>query len=221
MKNIVSVKWPRQRLLLFGAEVLNDTELLTVLLQRGNLGSSAADRALKLLEEDRGLASLLDFDAATLRGMGLGAAVVSTLLASVELGRRLAHPKFPERRKLPPREQLAEYLIQRYAASEQEICGVFFLNARGGLIAEREMFRGSRQRISVDLGPILKQALLLGARSLVVFHTHPGGDPLPSTLDQIFTRDLGVACASLGLRLVDHMVVSLGGWASILRGRKS
>ena len=48
---------------------------------------------------------------------------------------------------------------------------------------------------------------LLGARSLVLAHNHPSGDPRPSPEDRAVTRRVGELGHRLGVQLVDHLVL--------------
>jgi hypothetical protein len=86
----------------------------------------------------------------------------------------------------------------------------------GGLIAERDLYRGTINRAAVEPRAILKEGLIHGACGLVVFHTHPSGDPSPSAEDLAFTRRLAEAGELVGIRLVDHLILGgVGRWTSL------
>ena len=54
------------------------------------------------------------------------------------------------------------------------------------------------------------------AAGLVVFHTHPSGDPSPSPEDHHFTRRMEQAGEVVGVRLVDHLILGCTGrWVSL------
>jgi DNA repair protein RadC len=56
----------------------------------------------------------------------------------------------------------------------------------------------------------------VGAAGVVLFHTHPSGDPTPSPEDLLFTKRVAEAAEVLGVKLVDHAVLGAGGkWASV------
>jgi DNA repair protein RadC len=61
-----------------------------------------------------------------------------------------------------------------------------------------------RQESASEPREILKQCLLRGAAGLVLFHTHPRGDPTPSAEDVLFTRRMAEAAAAIGVELVDR-----------------
>jgi DNA repair protein RadC len=134
---------PRHRLLHSGPESLSNAELLAILFRTGHPGSSALDSAQDLLRQIGGLIGLMNADESVqmLRGVGRGKA--STLLAAVELGRRLAKARFHERDVLNEPAIVADYLALRYSTLDQEILGALYLNARNHLIAECEVYRGT------------------------------------------------------------------------------
>lgn len=213
---------PRERLLSKGPETLSDAELLSVLLHSGCVGHSSLDLARDLLTEPGGLHGLVGQREEGLRRRGIGAGKAATILASVELARRLARSCLRERHPLSEPAAVARYLVLRFALPDQEVMGALFLDTRNRLISEEEVFRGSLNRASVEPRQLLRIALTRHAAGIVLFHTHPSGDASPSAEDLAFTRRLSEAGEVVGVRLVDHLIlgtteqwVSLrqrGGW---------
>jgi DNA repair protein RadC len=207
---------PRERLLEHGGRSLSDSELLAVLLRTGRRGASALQLALDLLLENGGLAGLLTATPHSLRRNGIGPAKAAALLAAVEIGRRLAREQLMDREPLSRPVDVARYLALRYHTCDQEVMGALFLDVRSRLLGEREIFRGTMSRISVEPREILRECLQRGASSVYLFHTHPSGDPSPSAEDVLFTRRMAEAAEIVGLRLVDHVVLgSQGRWVSL------
>lgn len=64
---------------------------------------------------------------------------------------------------------------------------------------------------------VFRDALLLGASAVVVAHNHPSGDPSPSDDDLRVTRRLARAGQTLGINLLDHMIVGDPEWTSLAR----
>jgi DNA repair protein RadC len=208
---------PRERLLQQGGSSLADSELLAVLIRTGRRGASAIQMAMDLLRENGGLSGLLTATPHSLRRNGLGPAKAASLLAAVELGRRLVRDQLLDSEQPLSRPvDVARYLALRYHTSDQEVMGALFLDARNLLLGEREMFRGTLSRISVEPREILRECLQRGASSIYLFHTHPSGDPEPSAEDLLFTRRMAEAAEIVGLRLVDHVVLGhRGRWVSL------
>jgi DNA repair protein RadC len=155
-------------------------------------------------------------DALSLRRRGVGPVKLAALLAAVELACRLAQAPVSDRKRMNRPGMVARYVALRYGIRDQEILGALFVDIRNRLLAEREIYRGTLNRAAVEPREILKEGLLRGAAGVVVFHTHPSGDPSPSGQDILFTRRMAEAGEVVGIRLVDHLVVSAGGaWASL------
>lgn len=207
---------PRERLLDHGSHTLSDAELLAVLLRTGRPGMSALEMARELLQEWGSLSGLQAARPSALRRRGLGTAKAATLMAALELGRRLARAELPERRLMNRPSEVAQYLALRYCSLAQEVMGALFMDTRNRLIEERELFRGTLCRAAVEPRLILKEGLLRDAAGILLFHTHPSGDPSPSAEDILFTRRLAQAGELLGIKLMDHLVLGgMGRWVSL------
>ncbi len=216
IRQLVPQERPRERLLEWGGKSLTDVELLAVLLRTGCPGVSVVELARGLLLEVGSLAALRDATCETLRRRGLGAAKAATLLAAVEVGRRMAKAEVPERQLMEHPAEVARYLILRYGRFDQEMLGAMFLDTRNRLIRDREFFRGTLHRAAVEPRAVLKEGLLCNAANFLLFHTHPSGDPSPSGEDFTFTRRMAQAGELVGIHLLDHMVLGgAGRWVSL------
>jgi len=189
---------------------------VAILLRTGRPGASAIELAREILGRVGGVPGLAESGAPMLLRKGLGGAKAASLLAAVELGRRLARAEAIDGAALGAPAAVASYLALRYRLRDQEVLGALYLDTRNRLIAERELYRGTLNRAAVEPRAILKEGLLAGASGLIVFHTHPSGDPGPSAEDLAFTRRLAEAGEVVGIRLVDHLVLgSVGRWVSL------
>jgi len=207
---------PRERLARLGAAALSGEELLALLLGSGLRGESALDSARRLLAAHGGLAGLAGLSGAELRReRGIKTARASVLLAALEIGRRLAAQVLSGRDLLNEPALVKEYLRRARGDGTQERTGVLYLNARNRLLKDDpEIYRGTLDRAVVEPREILKRALLSNAAGLILYHNHPSGDPSPSREDREFTRRLSAAAESVGLRLLDHVVVGREGCVS-------
>ena len=218
IRELPETERPRERLFSQGGRALSDAELLAVLLRTGRAGVSALEVARELLRESGGLAGLEEGEGHGLRRLGIGPAKAASVLAALEIGRRLARAQLPAEPLTRPAE-VVRYLQLRYRERDQEVMGALFLNLRNRLIGEREIYRGTLDRAVVEPREVLKEALLQGASGFVLFHTHPSGDPAPSPEDFAFTKRLSEAADLLGIRLIDHLIVGTAGRFTSLRDR--
>ncbi|MEM9290566.1 MAG: DNA repair protein RadC [Acidobacteriota bacterium] len=220
MRDLPGDERPRERLLRHGSSTLSEAELLAVLLRTGRRGVSALEMARQLLREHGGIGGLPGLAFGDLRRAGLGPAKAAALMAAVELGRRMARGRIRHRNVLSRPAAVANYLTLRYARGDQEVAGALFLDSRCGLLGEKELFRGALARVPMDPQQVLREALLHNAAAVVVFHTHPSGDPSPSVDDWSATRSLRAAAEAVGVKLVDHLIVGRGGrWVSLQEER--
>jgi DNA repair protein RadC len=207
---------PRERILTHGPEGLTESELVGILLRTGRRGRSAVELAREFLAKSGGLAALSEQRLYEIECAGMGPAKRAALLAALEIGRRLARAELPERYSLDRPQSVARYLGLRHLVPGQEVMGALYLDSRNRLLHDGEVFRGTLTRAAVEPRPLLRIALAKSAAGMILFHTHPSGDPSPSVEDLAFTRRIDAACDVVGLRLLDHLILGNGGrWLSL------
>jgi DNA repair protein RadC len=192
---------PSVRLHRHGPETLSDTELIA-LLTRTRVSSEEDLCAARVLLRD-GLAQLVQRVLTCAADIPRGDA---TRIAAIELGRRAIAPPSP--RQLYYLGRAGPRLAARYACHVQERLGALFLDTRGRIIAEREVFVGTLHTAIVSTRDVLQLALSLHAKGVVVFHNHPSMDTQPSDEDVAYTRRLASAAQLLDIDLVDHLVLA-------------
>jgi DNA repair protein RadC len=207
---------PREKLLERGAVALSEAELLAVLLRTGRRGEPVLDLARAWLTETGGLAALARLDVrALLLRPGVGPAKGAMLAAALELGRRLAREALADRPVLDRPELVADVLVRGHARERVELFGVLTLDTRHRLLREHTLHRGARAHSEVEPGEVFHEAILDNAHAVVIWHTHPSGDPSPSADDVELTRRLVEAGRLLNVAVLDHIVVARSGWVSL------
>ena len=205
---------PRERMARGGARALSDAELVALVIEPGRRGKSSLDIARELLGD--GLLALARRDWLPGRAVGsLGASRVARLGAALELGRRVAALSPTSTEPVRKADHLAPRLIARYAHHVQEVLGAVFLDSRNRILREREIFVGSLSSATVSPRDVFRMALAEHAASLIVFHNHPSGDPSPSPQDLVFTRQLVESGRTLGVDVLDHIIVAASGFVSL------
>ncbi len=211
---------PRERLLEYGPAVLSDTELLAVLMRTGRRGRGAVVEANALLVAAGGLAELARWSSAELLGVsGIGPAKAATLLASLELGHRIARHRLRQTEILGDPEVVGEYLIRRLQVERRELFGFLTVDGRHRLIRSHEHSLGTRTQAPVDPGDLFRRALHDGAAAVLLYHNHPSGQLEPSRDDLELTRRLVRAGEVVGVTVWDHVIVGSGRWLSLRRSR--
>lgn len=210
---------PREKLLRKGAAALSNAEILALLLRTGTQTKTAMDLAGEILTLDSsGIRFLVDCSPEDLRRVsGMGDAKICELLAAVELGRRIASTRTEKLGKITRSDDLAVMFMERmrYYREEHFIC--LLLDARGEIIEETEVSVGNLTSTAADPREVFSRAIRRSAGCVALLHNHPSGDPSPSDEDLKITRRLARAGELVGIRVVDHIIIGDGEYAS-LRG---
>lgn len=202
---------PREKLLMRGAAVLTDAELLAIFLRTGLPGRSAVDLARELLTRFGSLRGLLaasqrEFCAAD----GLGQAKYAQLQAVLEMGRRHLDEDLRERDSLSDPPTVRRYLQARLRGLDHEVFAALFLDSQHRLIAYEAITHGTIDGASIYPREVVKAALRLGAAAIIFAHNHPSGVAEPSAADRVLTDRLREALQLVDVRVLDHFVVGEG-----------
>ena len=73
---------------------------------------------------------------------------------------------------------------------------------------------------SITVRCIAEQALLNHAAAVVLAHNHPKGMAIPSGSDLEVTQTVESALETIGVPLLEHMIVTENSYATIMRQRK-
>jgi DNA repair protein RadC len=104
--------------------------------------------------------------------------------------------------------RIEELCRSRLEGRTEEHFLVLFLDNRHRLIASEIVHQGTVDMSIVYPREIMTRALRHRAAALLVAHNHPGGSTSPSADDVKITRELEKAAATLGIRLLDHLIVA-------------
>lgn len=105
------------------------------------------------------------------------------------------------------KEQYKNYLETDMRDLSYEQFRVIFLDAKNKILKDEVMFEGTINQTGVYPRQILKRALELNATAIIAVHNHPAGSLKPSNADISVTRTLQTACESLGISLLDHLII--------------
>ncbi|MHB1505343.1 MAG: RadC family protein [Sulfobacillus sp.] len=205
---------PRERLFTKGASALSDRELVAILLRTGRRGLPVLALADQLLSE--GLDRLFWSSPEELvRRAGIGPAKAASLWAAFELGRRIGLPAQPARPRLSDPQQAASLLRHHFAPGREELRALY-LDHSLRLLDERLISQGGRNWTHAEPADVFGPALRLGASAVILAHNHPGGDMVASWQDRAATERLCQAGALLGVRLLDHLLITAAGHLSLV-----
>lgn len=207
---------PREKLLSSGASNLSVAELLAILIQNGTNRRSALDLSYDLLR--LGKDNLMEIGKLSLRELmkvkGIGKAKAITLLAALELGRRREMAQALDKTLIQSSSDIARFLQARLRDLRHEVFAVIFLNRSNKINHFEIISEGGITGTVADPRIILKKALEEEAVNLILCHNHPSGSLRPSRVDEQLTTRIRDAARLLDITVLDHIIVSDGGYYS-------
>jgi len=221
MKDLSPDDRPREKLLRHGAAALGDNELIALIVGAGSRRAGALAIANALLAAHGGVHGLTRASGDELmQAGGIGVARTARILAAFELGRRLfAHPP-GERVQIRGPWDAAAYLLPRFGSSAIEQFGVLLLDTKHRVFSTRVLATGTQNTSVVLPRDVFREATRSGAAAIVIFHTHPSGDPTPSADDVALTQRLAAAGALMGIDVVDHVILGDMTYVSFKESRR-
>ena len=152
----------RDNMLLHGASVLSNAELLAILIGSGSAESSAVELMRKVLEDCNNRLGELGkrTDDELCRDKGIGPAKAITILAASELGRRREDEEPSERKQLRCSNDSYVFLHAVMCDLAVEECWVLLLNQASTDIEPVKISQGGWASTQVDIRCILREAFL-------------------------------------------------------------
>ncbi len=215
---------PRERLIANGPKILATAELIAILLGTGQGPGklSAVGLGQHLLQElgkhqHDPLAVLRDVSVQELIQIhGIGPAKATTILAAVELGKRVFQTRpLDDRTPIDSPAAAAAVLSQDLMWQTQERFAVLLLDVKHRLIGTQVITIGTATETLAPPREIFREVIRRGATRLVVAHNHPSGNVEPSPQDIDLTRQLLAGAQFLGIPLLDHLILGDGNYQSL------
>jgi DNA repair protein RadC len=206
---------PRERLMSHGPEALSNTELLSVILGSGTKNESVMNLSARILSS-YGFERLSDAGHRQLKTVhGISDAKACTILASVELGKRIATGGHAGRRSVQGPEDVAMMVAPRMRGLRKEHFRGIYLDSKKHVIKDELISVGGLNSNSVHPREVFGPAIRESAAALILVHNHPSGDPTPSRDDVKTTGMISEAAEMLGIELLDHIVIGRDGYRSL------
>ena len=145
-------------------------------------------------------------DLQKVEGIGESAAILLNLTA--ELNRKARMSDAARETPITSAEQAGAYLMERLAGESREAIYLLCLDRKGKLLSCKHLADGDVSSANLNIRRVVELALLTSASAVVLAHNHPSGVALPSEEDQIATQQVREALATIGVVMVDHIIVA-------------
>ena len=220
MKELPMSERPYEKLEMYGASALSNAELIAIIIKSGTKNESSVSIAQKILalgnQKENSLRFLQELSLEELKKIkGIGKVKAIQLKAIGELTKRIARPITTNQVQINSPKEVAELLINEMRYDKREIVKVILLNAKNKVIKIEDVCFGGTNSAILKPKDVLQEAIKLGVPKIILVHNHPSGDPTPSKSDFAFTERLLQASETMGIELLDHIVIGENRFESI------
>ena len=105
-------------------------------------------------------------------------------------------------------QKVGEYLTMRLGHLDYECFGLVLVDNRHRVIDCVELFRGTIDGARVYPREVIKLVLDKRAAGALAYHNHPSGVREQSAADELITKRLAEALATVEVRFLDHLIVA-------------
>ncbi len=209
IKDLPKHSRPREKLQERGASALTDEELVAAILGMGTAGidvRTMAKQVAGLIREHR---EALTVDH-LLSVPGMGLAKAAQILSAFELARRHL---VKDGVKINCAKDVLP-LVSDIAGKQQEYFLCISLNGANEVIEKRVVTIGLLDKSPVHPREVFANVIVDRAAAVIFAHNHPSGELQPSEADLRMHDQLTEAGKILGLRVLDHVIVTRKGYYS-------
>ena len=200
----------------YGFESLSNTELLSMVINRGAGTIESMSQARQLMNVASGsltaLGKMSMYEMQVVQGIGDCKALA--ILAALELSKRKAMEKQGYRPDLGSSIAIYNFLHPMMADLQVEEAHLLLMNQNFKLLKHVKLSVGGITDTSVDVRRIMREAVMCNATIVALAHNHPSGSPYPSKDDDRLTTQIHKACEVMRLFFMDHVIITDGAFYS-------
>lgn len=201
---------PQQKLITKGRSAVSDSELISIILGKGNDQETAVDIARNILSsagnnlrrlQQMGLSELKNF-------RGVGKAKALSIIAAFELGRRGANiTTIDDTDKICQSSDGYNIIRTELENLQHEEFWIMVLNRSNNVIHKQCISIGGMNATIVDPKILFKVCIQHNGTGIILAHNHPSGAMKPSEQDMRMTKRIKEAATIMDISLLDHMII--------------
>lgn len=214
--NILADERPEFKAANYGFDTLSNTELLSMIINRGAGTTESLSQARQLMNiADGSLSNLAKLSIDEMQVVqGIGDCKALAVLAAIELGKRRALERMPTKPDLGSSLAIYNYMLPQMADLKVEQAHAIFMNQNFRLIKSVKLSQGGITETSVDIRILMREAVMSGATIMAFVHNHPSGNTQPSKADDVLTQQIAKASQIMRIFFMDHVIVADGSFYS-------
>ena len=215
IRDLPPEKKPREKLLTQGPEALSSRELLAIVLQVGTVKEDVLEMSERLVRGYGENSVLTERDAQKLSDeANIPINKAMQIVALGELGRRTYDKKETGFKTIRTARDVYEYLVDMRILPK-EYLRALFLNAHNRVIRDEVISIGTVNSNIVHPREVFRSGIESNAVAVIIAHNHPSGEAIPSKEDTEITQQLIQAGKILGIRVLDHVIITQSGFTSV------
>lgn len=214
--NILADERPEFKAANYGFDTLSNTELLSMIINRGAGTTESLSQARQLMNiADGSLSNLAKLSMDEMQVVqGIGDCKALAVLAAIELGKRRALERMPTKPDLGSSLAIYNYMLPQMADLNVEQAHVILMNQNFRLIKSVKLSEGGITETSVDIRILMREAVMSGATIMAFVHNHPSGNTQPSKADDMLTQQIAKASQIMRIFFMDHVIITDGSFYS-------
>ena len=188
-----------------------DYELLELILMYALPRKDVKPLAKELIKEYNSLAGVLTSptdELINITGVGSNVATLFSLIHACSnkiCWEQLENNKTPI---LSDKTEIVEFCRSKIGYAKQENVLVIYLGKKGKYIKHSIEQVGTTSMVMINSQSIARNSLVYSAEGVIICHNHPSGTCSPSRADIEMTMQLKNSLTSIGIKLVDHIIIS-------------
>ena len=215
IKELAENDRPRERLSTVGVGNLSDSEVLALVIQTGLKNQSVIDLSNNIISQF-GLLGLSNATMSELKKIsGIGNAKAMKIIGMFEINKRVnKQAKKKISKKISKASDVNEIFYEDLKDEKQENVFVLCLDNSNCIITTKLLFKGTLNESVIHPREIFKEAVRASANSIILVHNHPSNNKSPSPEDIRVTTAIKNASEMMGIKLLDHIIISKTGFFS-------
>jgi len=204
----------RQKFLKVGLDGFSEHEIIEFVLFYALAQQDTNELAHRLIGtfgSVRGVLSASVDQLCQVKGVGERSAILLKLIGDIIVRDR---EKPDERPVLNTNEKIGDFVAQFYRANNVEMVIVVALDHNLRVIRTIKVAEGDIDNVSIPVAKTVRSLVTCGAAAAVLAHNHPSQVALPSEEDVRATKKLRNSLATVGIELLEHIIVTPGDYIS-------
>ena len=223
VKELPESERPYEKLEMYGAEKLSNSELLAIIIKCGTKEETSISLAQKILnlkgkQNQKDLRFLQDISIEEFTKIkGIGKVKAIQLLATCELAKRMSKPINSLKIVIKNTKDIANLFMDELKYEKREVAKLVILNSKNIVLKIIDIALGGGNFATLEPKVILQEPIKMGAQKIILVHNHPSGDPTPSKGDFQVTDRIYECADIMGITLLDHVIIGDNKFKSVFQ----